>query len=288
MAVLFCDTDCELWYTTVEELGIKVIPMPYTVDGEEKMYDLGKDTNFKEFYDKMRAGSSVSTAGLNKELYLEIFRPYFAACEDILYVAFSSKLSNTFEPLDAAIRELKAEFPSVNYRRFDTLNICLGAGLLVFLAAQKFNSNGGDVDATYDYLEAIVNKVCVQFIVSDLRYLARGGRLSPAKARMGNLLQAKPILYVDKVGEISVLTKVTGLKKALSYVVDTFKEKYRPLDDAPVYIVGADCDDIVEEVTVRIKQTKLTNNVVVQPVGPVIGAHCGPGTFGIIYTADER
>lgn len=288
MSVLFCDTDCELWYTTAKELGVKVIGMPYTVDGEEKMYDLGENTDFKDFYSKMRAGSSVSTAGLNKEIYLDIFRPYFEAGEDILYVAFSSKMSNTFEPLAAAIAELESQFPKARYRKFDTLNICLGAGILVYLAAKFFAAHDGDIDATYDYLSDIVGKVRVNFVVGDLRYLARGGRLSPAKARMGNVLQAKPVLHVDKEGEISVLTKVIGAKKAMSYVVDEFAAHYRNVDDAPVFIVGADCDDLVAELKDRVAAIAPDADLRVQPVGPVIGAHCGPGTYGIIYMSDER
>ncbi len=287
MSVLFCDTDCELWYTTAKELGVKVIGMPYTVDGEEKMYDLGENTDFKDFYSKMRAGSSVSTAGLNKEIYLDIFRPYFEAGEDILYVAFSSKMSNTFEPLAAAIAELESQFPKARYRKFDTLNICLGAGILVYLAAKFFAAHDGDIDATYDYLSDIVGKVRVNFVVGDLRYLARGGRLSPAKARMGNVLQAKPVLHVDKEGEISVLTKVIGAKKAMSYVVDEFAAHYRNVDDAPVFIVGADCDDLVAELKDRVAAIAPDADLRVQPVGPVIGAHCGPGTYGIIYMSDE-
>ncbi len=287
MSVLFCDTDCELWYTTAKELGVKVIGMPYTVDGEEKMYDLGENTDFKDFYSKMRAGSSVSTAGLNKEIYLDIFRPYFEAGEDILYVAFSSKMSNTFEPLAAAIAELESQFPKARYRKFDTLNICLGAGILVYLAAKFFAAHDGDIDATYDYLSDIVGKVKVNFVVGDLRYLARGGRLSPAKARMGNVLQAKPVLHVDKEGEISVLTKVIGAKKAMSYVVDEFAAHYRNVDDAPVFIVGADCDDLVAELKDRVAAIAPDADLRVQPVGPVIGAHCGPGTYGIIYMSDE-
>ena len=288
MSVLFCDTDCELWYTTAKELGVKVIGMPYTVDGEEKMYDLGENTDFKDFYSKMRAGSSVSTAGLNKEIYLDIFRPYFEAGEDILYVAFSSKMSNTFEPLAAAIAELESQFPKARYRKFDTLNICLGAGILVYLAAKFFAAHDGDIDATYDYLSDIVGKVKVNFVVGDLRYLARGGRLSPAKARMGNVLQAKPVLHVDKEGEISVLTKVIGAKKAMSYVVDEFAAHYRNVDDAPVFIVGSDCDDLVAELKDRVAAIAPDADLRVQPVGPVIGAHCGPGTYGIIYMSDER
>ena len=288
MAVLFCDTDCELWYTTARELGIKVIPMPYTVDGEEKLYDLGENTDFKAFYDKMRAGASVSTAGLNPETYIEIFEPYFKAGEDILYIAFSSKMSNTFSYLELAIKELKAKYPDVKYRRYDTLNICMGAGLMVYMAAKYFNAHGGDIDATCAYLDTLVQNVSVLFVVDDLKYLARGGRLSPAKAAIGNVLQLKPVLYVNREGEIDVLTKQKGAKKAMSYIVSSFEQKYRPKEGAPVVLVGADCDEAVAELKSRVEPLVQGAEIFVQPVGPVIGAHCGPGTYGIIFTSESR
>ena len=288
MSVLFCDTDCELWYTTAKELDLKVIPMPYTIDGTEKMYDLGENTDFKDFFTRMRQGSAVITSGLNPETYIELFEPYFKAGEDILYIAFSSKMSNTFKYLDIAVKELREKYPDVKYRQFDTLNISMGAGLMVYMAAKFCRAHGGDIDATYDYLESIVQKVGVLFVVDDLKYLARGGRLSPAKAKIGNVLQLKPVLCVNKEGEIDILSKQSGLKKAMSFVVSEFTRKYRPAPDAPVVIVGADCDEYVEELKSRILAAVPDADIWVQPVGPVIGAHCGPGTYGIIFPAESR
>ena len=288
MAVFFCDTDCELWYTTAKALGVKVIPMPYTVDGEERLYDLGENTDLKAFFDRMRAGAAVSTAGLNPQTYIDIFEPYFKAGEEVLYVAFSSRMSNTFSYLDTAIAELKAKYPDAKYRRYDTLNISMGAGIMVYLAAKFFNAHGGDVDATCAYLDTLVQNVAVLFVVDDLKYLARGGRLSPAKAKIGNVLQLKPVLYVNKEGEIDVLTKQNGFKKAMSFIVSEFARKYRPVEGAPVGIVGADCDGYVAELRSRIEPEAGGAEIIVQPVGPVIGAHCGPGTYGIIFTAESR
>ncbi len=288
MSVLFCDTDCELWYTTAKELDLKVIPMPYTIDGTEKMYDLGENTDFKDFFTRMRQGSAVITSGLNPETYIELFEPYFKAGEDILYIAFSSKMSNTFKYLDIAVKELREKYPDVKYRQFDTLNISMGAGLMVYMAAKFCRAHGGDIDATYDYLESIVQKVGVLFVVDDLKYLARGGRLSPAKAKIGNVLQLKPVLCVNKEGEIDILSKQSGFKKAMSFVVSEFTRKYRPAPDAPVVIVGADCDEYVEELKSRILAAVPDADIWVQPVGPVIGAHCGPGTYGIIFPAESR
>jgi DegV family protein with EDD domain len=288
MAVLFCDTDCELWYTTANELGLKVIGMPYTVNGVEKLYDLGENTDFIGFFDEMKAGATVTTSGLNFDTYVDIFEPYFKAGQDILYIAFSSKMSGTFGPMQQAVDALSEKYPTVRFRKFDTLNICLGAGLLVYLGAKEFIKNGGDIDKTYDYLESIINKVAIYFVVDDLKYLARGGRLSPSKAAFGNLMQLKPILRVGDEGEIDVYSKQQGSKKALKFMVDEFKKKYSPYDNAPVFIVGANNDKAVDEVKAQVKEFAPDAEILVQPIGPVIGAHCGPGTCGIIYPSVSR
>ena len=133
-----------------------------------------------------------------------------------------------------------------------------------------------------------MQNVSVLFVVDDLKYLARGGRLSPAKAAIGNVLQLKPVLYVNREGEIDVLTKQKGAKKAMSYIVSSFEQKYRPKEGAPVVLVGADCDEAVAELKSRVEPLVQGAEIFVQPVGPVIGAHCGPGTYGIIFTSESR
>ena len=69
MYQLFCDSNCELWHTTVKELGLNLIRMPYIVDGEEYFYDMGENTDFKKFFDGMKAGGTPTTAALNEYAY---------------------------------------------------------------------------------------------------------------------------------------------------------------------------------------------------------------------------
>ncbi len=288
MSVLFCDTDCELWYTTARELDLKVIGMPYTLDGVERLYDLGENTDFKGFFRRMKEGSVPITSGLNSQNYTEIFEPYFAAGEDILYVAFSSKMSGTFVHMQVAVDALQKKYPTVKFRRFDTLNISMGAGIMVYLAAKRFGTNGGEIDDTYDYLESIVGKIAVFFVVDDLKYLSRGGRLSPTAAKVGSIIQLKPILTVNDAGEIAVYAKQQGSKKAMAFTVAEFAKKYVDIDNAPITIVGADNDEAVETLKKEISSIKPNAEIWIQPVGPVIGAHCGPGTYGLIFTSVSR
>ena len=257
--------------------------MPYIIDGEEKLCDLGEETDSHEFYEKMRNGASASTAGLNQQIYYDTFKPFFKKGEDILYIAFSSKLSGTFEYLDLAIADLCKQYPNVKFRRFDTLNICMGAGLLVYMAGKYCREHGDDIDATYEYLEKNVNKIGIYFVVDDMKYLARGGRISPAKAKIGNLMNIKPVLTVED-GKLDVCAKQNGTKKAYKYMLDVFANTYENVDDAPVVIVDADCGDVADAFEEKVREIQPKATIWRQPVGPVIGAHAGPGTLGLIFT----
>ncbi len=284
MTTIFCDTDCELWYTHARELDLQVIRMPYTIDGVERLCDLGEETDIIDFYKKMRDGASASTAGLNQEIYYETFKPFFERGDDILYIAFSSNLSGTFAYHDLAIARLKEEYPNVKYLKFDTLNICMGAGLLVYMAGKYCREHGDDIDATYKYLEENVSKVGIYFVVDDMKYLARGGRISPAKAKMGNLMNIKPVLTVTQEGKLDVCTKQNGIKKAHKFMLDLFQNNYQNIDDAPVVVVDADCKDSSDDFVEKVKEINPSVTIWQQPIGPVIGAHAGPGTLGIIFT----
>ena len=136
MSVLLCDSNCELWYTRVKELGLDYISMPYCYGGGEYGYDLGENTDFKKFYDAVRGGTVPKTMALNPENYKEILTPYFKAGEDVLYISFSHAMSGTFAQLDAALKELKKEFPERKCTVFNTNSICLGAGIQVETAAE--------------------------------------------------------------------------------------------------------------------------------------------------------
>lgn len=282
MSILICDSDCELWYERADELGLKVIKMPYVIDGEERPYDLGRGEDPKEFFDKMRKGAKASTAALNGEDYREFFEPLFQAGEDMLYIAFSSKMSGTFNYLEPVIKELSEKYPDAKYKRFDTLSISMGAGIQVYLAAKYFNE-GHTTDETYAYLESIRDKHRIYFAVDDLTYLKRGGRISPAAAAFGNILQLKPILKVGEEGELAVVSKEKGNKKALNYMLNTLFETEVDTS-APIVVLNADKQEDGDKIIAAIRE-RYGDGVEIwdQQIGPVIGAHCGPGTAGIIW-----
>ena len=286
MSVLLCDSNCELWYTTVKELGIDYIPMPYLYNDREYFYDLGENTDFAAFYSAVRAGAVPKTQALNPENYKDVLEPYFAAGEDVLYISFSHAMSGTFDQLDAALSELKQKYPNRKCTVFDTKSISLGTGIQVKAAAELKNKGASD-EEIISFLNDFTNRVAVYFVVDDLMHLKRGGRLSATSAVVGTLLSIKPMLTINAGGGLSVYEKVSGRKKAVRSLCEKVA---RTITDYnyPVYVLDADCKEEGDELAAMIKARRPEAEIVRQTVGPVIGSHCGPGTLGVIFIADER
>lgn len=282
MYQLFCDSNCELWHTTVKELGLNVITMPYVLNGEERLYDLGETHNFKAFYEHMRAGGTPKTTALNEFAYIDYFEPVLARGEDIYYITFSQKMSGTFNSMRSAIEQLKAKYPEREIRIKDSKSISLGSGLIAYYGALKYRE-GATMDELDAYFDELIAHTSVYFAVDDLTYLHRGGRISGVSKVFGNLLNIKPILHVNSEGSIVNVTKAKGFKKALSCMFDFFKTTAEAVDAYNIYVLHADNEANAQTLVDNIKTAFPSANVILQPIGPVIGAHCGPGTVGIIF-----
>lgn len=287
MSAVFFDTDCELWYTQADELGVNVIRMPYTIDDEETFYDLGRNTDFKAFYDRMRAGSMPITSALNPQQYIEIFEPFFAEGEEIFYISFSHRLSGTFTHLETALKDLNARYPGIKFTRFDTLSICVGAGYQVYFGV-KYLQAGHTVDETVAYLSELTKHVCCEFMVDDLHHLHRGGRLSAASAVLGTIMGIKPLLHVSDEGTLEVFAKAKGEKKAMATFMDSLAENGLDLDQYPICIVDADNPGFADKLEARIREVYPNTEIWHYAVGPVIGTHAGPGTVGLIFHSRHR
>lgn len=280
-SVFFTDTDCEMLYTDAEKLGMKVIGMPYTINDQEYVYDFGKNTDIDKFYKDMRSGAVAITSALNTQNYIDYFEPVLAEGKDILYVHFSSELSGTFEHMRAAINMLKEKYPERKITCFDTRNICGGAGIQAIEACKLHNSGASD-EEIIKFLTEFKDRIGIYFYVDSLHYLKRGGRISTMSAVFGTMLNIKPILSV-KDGKLDKLTTVKGVKKAIDFMVNKFVEEYNEDDRYEVWVLDADNKQVGDELAERIRQTGKKMNIRRFFVGPVIGAHAGPGTSGVIF-----
>ncbi len=282
MSVFFTDTDCEMWYTDAEDLKMNVIGMPYTINGQEHVYDFGKNTDIEKFYADMRAGKVATTAALNVQDYIDYFEPIFASGEDILYVHFSSNLSCTFESMNKAIEMLKEKYPERKFTSFDTLNISVGAGIQA-IEACKLHNKGASDEEVVEFLKTFRDKIAIYFYVDSMQYLRRGGRISAVSSIMGTLLNLKPILTVTPAGKLEKLAVVKGKKKATDFLYDKFEKEYLNDDKYDLYVLDASNKQTADELAEKFRTSGKKVSIRRFPVGPVVGAHSGPGTVGCIF-----
>lgn len=285
--VITTESNSEIPYQWEDENGFCVMRMPYTYDGLERYYDLGRETDIPAFFKRLREGAVVTTAQRNPAEIEEYFEPYLKQGNDILHIAFSSKMSGTFSNECIAKNELLEKYPERRIELVDTLAISMPLGQLVGVALEMRRA-GKSLDEIRDWVEDNKMKSCSLFAVDSLEYLRRGGRISNTAAFFGTALQLKPILTVGPDGLVVPVAKIKGQRKAIKYILEGCASTIEQPEDQTVYICHADCPGDASVLKLQVEELIKPKAVVIRPVGPVIGSHCGPGTLAIVYFGKGR
>ena len=285
------DSCCNLLEDMIEDFGIHILPLTFMVDGEDEVYQSylkGERTDLKQFYTMMREGKVFKTSFPNLAESEALFRELLGSGRDVLYIAFSSGLSGTYQALSLMAAHLQEEFPERKIHVVDSLAASGGQGLLVWYAVQHARA-GESIDQVRDWLEENKLHLAHWFTVDDLMFLFRGGRVSKTAAWAGTLLNIKPVLHVDDEGHLIPMEKVRGRKKSLNALIDHMeKSANKPVSDQMVFITHGDCIEDAEYVAAKIKERFGVKEVLINYVDPVIGAHSGPGTMALFFLADKR
>lgn len=284
--MIFTDSSCDIPESTLEQWNVKELKLTFHFTDSEKEYT-NSDIPAKKFYDLMREGKVAKTSAVNTEAFKQAFEPVLKEGKDLLYIGFSSGLSNTVNAGQLAANELLESYPERKIIVVDTLCASAGQGLLVRLAVDKRDS-GASLEELAAYLEENKLHLCHEFTVDDLVYLKRGGRVSPTVALIGTMLSIKPVMHVDNEGHLIKVGQVRGRKAALKALVDKYSEKALDPEHGLIFICQADCMDDAKRVEEMI-QARHNNNVdMIVYTGQVIGAHSGPGTLALFYLGKER
>ena len=285
--VLMTDSDSDMPYEIIEKRHLPIVKMPYVLDGVEYFDDGGKTVDAHTFFDKMRAGASPVTSLLPTADYLEYFEPILKE-KDLLFIAFSSNMSNTIANIREARDILLQKYPERRFVLVDTLSICAPQTMLVEQAHDLY-LQGKSMDEVAQWVEDNKMRSHAWFTVDDLKYLKRGGRISSTSAFFGSVLDIKPILVMGRGGKIDPADKVQGRKKAMRYLVDKACALIENPESQEVVIMHADVPQDAEKLKEMLIQ-KIPNIKAfrTQAVGPVIGSHCGPGTLAVCFMGKER
>jgi DegV family protein with EDD domain len=283
---IITDSTMDMSKKMADEMAVDTLPLLFSIDGEEYKDNFGVDMDPHIFYEKVRSGIMPTTTLINTERFLIHFRSYLENGIDIVYIAFSSALSGTCECAMQAAVQLREEFPDRGLFIVDSLCASMGEGLLVWQAARMRDGGMGAAELA-DWLEKNKRRVVHWFTVDDINHLHRGGRLSATQALVGSLMKIKPVLRVDDEGKLVAMEKILGRKKALTTIVEKITERYDGTVKA-VFISHGDVPEEAHAVELMIKEKLPDVEVQTHTIGPVIGAHAGPGTIAAFCFGGPR
>ena len=283
---IITDSSSDFTDGELERLGILSAPLTVTYNGESHS-NFSDVSAVKAFYDEMRQGTLASTAAVNPQGWAAVLEPVLAGGQDALVLAFSSGLSTTYQSAVIAAAELREKYPQRQVRVIDTLCAALGQGLLVWYACQKRDA-GLSLEDCAAWVEDNKLHLCHWFTVDDLFHLKRGGRVSATTALVGTMLNIKPILHMDDEGKLASFAKVRGRRASIEYLADKMGQLGEGYENDIAFVVHGDCPEDAQLLADLVKEKYGTKTVHIGYLGPVIGAHTGPGVLSLFFLGKHR
>lgn len=277
---IMTDVNTDVFPAYAEKENIVILPQYYHFD-DGVIYGDELNLTSDEFYGRLARGEKSLSMGCNPARVHELFEKELSVGKDILCIMFSSELSGSYSTAVTVSNELLEIYPDRKIYVIDSLNASAGAGMMVYMA-RDLQKAGIDASEIVERIEDIKSRFQAMFVVDDLQYLVRGGRLSSFSGAVGTILDIKPILHLQE-GKICVLKKSRTRKKAVTDLLEAFKEK----NPDPVYlaVVYTKNEEAAEEFALRIeKETGIAIRHII-PINPTIGAHTGPNALGIGFLA---
>ena len=270
---IITDSTVDLPLEIIQKYDIEVLPL--TVHFGEESYRDGVDIKFPEFLEKMRSSEVFpTTSQVNPQSFYECFRGYIKEGYKIISINLSSKLSGTYQSACIARDMIESDDIII----IDSLNVTSGLGLLV-LKTCRLRDEGLRVKEIEQEILRTIPHVKSALAFESLENLVKGGRLSKAAGVIGSLLGIRPIIEI-KNGELAVMDKVRGSKKAAKTILDYVDEK--GLKDGETSIVlQVENRDIFEALKENMNSRKA--EFIECEVGCVVGAHSGTGACGIFF-----
>ena len=283
---IITDSCCDFTEELYRSKNVTCVPLTVTYNGESHN-NFSDEAEVKAFYDVLRSGVTATTAAANPQDWTEAMCAALDRGQDVLALTFSSALSTTCQSAFIAAEALREKYPQRTIRVVDTLCAALGQGLLVWHACRK-RDEGMGLDELTRWVEDNKLHLCHWVTVDDLGHLKRGGRISGTTAFVGTMLNIKPIIIMDDTGHLTTTGKVRGRKAAMEHLVQQMEKTCAGFDNETVFIAHGDCPEDAAALEKLVKERCGVKHVHTGYVGPVIGAHTGPGVLVVFFLGSHR
>ena len=266
---------------------VKIITMNVEIGDKEYVYGPQGNISCSEFYGLQKQGKYASTSQINVLEYEKYFEEALKEGKDVLYISFSSGMSGTYQTACLCKNELEESYPDNRIICIDSLCAAVGEGLLI-KEVDKKKREGMSMDELVDWVENNKMNLCHWFTVDNFDHLKHGGRVSAVAATLGNTLNIKPLLRVDEEGKLRVVKKIRGRHKAMAAQVECIVKTWSPEISKSVVIGHGDDLKAAEELKEYVENKLPDAEIYISDIGPIIGAHTGPGVMVLAFWGTGR
>ncbi|MCI8724569.1 MAG: DegV family protein [Hungatella sp.] len=273
------DSNSGITQAEARKLGIFVLPMPFMIDGKEYFEDI--NLTQKEFYERLEDGSDISTSQPSPEAVMELWDQVLKEYDQIVHIPMSSGLSSSFQTARMLAEDYEGKVEVVNNQRISVTQRQSA------LDALELAGRGMDAGQIKEKLEEVKFESSIYITVDTLKYLKKGGRITPAAAALGTLLRLKPVLQIQ--GEkLDAFAKARTMKQAKSIMITAIskdlEERFGDASGANIHLEIAHTDN--EEAALELEKELKglfpnTGEIVIAPLSLSVSCHIGPGSLAI-------
>lgn len=285
--VIFADSSSDLPLSFIENNNIPYCGLICHMNDGDYVDDFGKTLHYEDFYRRLRAYELPTTSQINIYLYMEKFKSLIEQGHSIIYLCFSSGLSGCYNNAVIAREMLIEDYKNADITIIDTKSASIGQGLLIYYANDMLK-NGCSNEEIVNWVEE--NKLYVNhwFAVDSLTHLKHGGRISATAATVGTLLDIKPIISMNDDGQLVHVSNVRGFKKSLNTLITMFEDRIISPETQVIGITHGDSPQHALYLKETLEKKYNVKGFLINPLGPVIGSHTGPGMLSLSFLGRER
>ena len=285
--VIYCDVSGDVDEEVIEAGKIRFIEMDYSIGDEMRVCGGVKpEDEVKAFYDAQRGNVLTKTSQVTPSTYVSVLGPCLKEGVSAMCICLSSGLSSTYQSACLAAEQLKDKYPDAEMIPVDSLAASGGLGILCERAAANREKGMSLKDNAAD-VQKLAHRLRHWFLVQDLEYLKRGGRVSAATALIGGLLNIKPILRINEQGALTTEFKERGYKAAARRILQLFADQYDASSQERVYVIHADAPDVAAHLLREAQQLFPQARFTTAMLSPIIGAHTGPNMAALVFVGKE-
>lgn len=290
--IISTDSTSDFFVNEIKEMNLYVEQLDFTITENGQIEEL-KDNfttyeQYVEFYERLSNGGVAKTSILNLQAHIDLFtRMAEDGIINAIHITQGMGLSPTLVNAQKAIEEVKQKYPKINYVAIESNTTTASEGNLVKIGL-KLRDQGKSMRDTIKILEELKHQTQHFIVVNDLMYLKRGGRIGATSAALGSLLHLKPIIQFDKEGKLKVVRKESGIKKAFKSIISEIKENYTFHKEFGTPIIVHTNNETNAEILANMFEESFNIRPEIRIMGPVIGAHVGPGAVAITFLSNER